>query len=66
MIFKKQFCRWSIKFNQLPLKLIKDLEGQFVIKARQYCRRMSLNPDDVVITMVKGDNISFSFVVTAK
>lgn len=63
---KKQFCRFAVKFNSLPLKVKQGLEQEFIIKAKQYCRREGFTPDEVVITMVKGDDISFSFIATLK
>ena len=63
---KKQFCRFAVKFGSLPLKIRQDLEKEFVTKAKQYCRREGLDPNECIITMVKADSIPFSFIVTLK
>lgn len=63
---KKQFCKFAVRFNSLPLKVRQDLEKEFIIKAKQYCQREGLKPDEVVITMIKADQIPFSFIVNAK
>ena len=63
---KKQFCRWTLKFNTLPLKLRNDLEKEFIVKAKQYCVRIGLNPDECVINAIKANEIPFSFIVIAK
>ena len=63
---RKQFCRFAIKFNSLPLTIRQDLEKEFIIKAKQYCRREELGSDEVVITMIKADQIPFSFIATSK
>ena len=55
-----------VKYNNLPIKLRKDLEQQFIVKANQYCQREGLKPDDYVITMLKAENIPFSFIMTLK
>lgn len=63
---KKQFCRWSLKYNTLPLKLKNELEKEFVVKAKQYCIRNGLKLDECVVTAVKASEISFSFIVILK
>ena len=63
---RKQFCKWAIKFGSLPLLLKKELEKEMIVKAKQYCRREGFGQDEFVITMIKPEDIHFSFIVSLK
>jgi hypothetical protein len=60
----RQFCRWFTKFESLPLKLKKDIESELIKSANYYCVRNGLSAGEFVITMIRSENLRFSFVVT--
>lgn len=53
-----------MKYDTLPAKLRKDIESELIKNANYYCFRNGLKTGEFVITMIRPENIKFSFVAT--